>query len=25
MESLTIKTPADVLTFIGHTLGFLPR
>jgi hypothetical protein len=22
METLTIKTPADVLSFIGHTLGF---
>lgn len=25
METLTIKTPADVLSFIGHTLGFWPR
>ncbi|MDD1477901.1 DUF4192 domain-containing protein [Arthrobacter sp. H16F315] len=25
MEPLTIKTPADVLSFIGHTLGFWPR
>lgn len=25
MEKLTIKTPADVLSFIGHTLGFWPR
>ncbi|MEC5193295.1 MULTISPECIES: DUF4192 domain-containing protein [unclassified Arthrobacter] len=25
MEALTIKTPADVLSFIGHTLGFWPR
>ncbi|WP_115787476.1 DUF4192 domain-containing protein [Arthrobacter silvisoli] len=24
METLTIKTPADVLSFIGHTLGFWP-
>jgi hypothetical protein len=24
MEPLTIKTPADVLSFIGHTLGFWP-
>lgn len=25
MEPLTIKTPADALSFIGHTLGFWPR
>jgi hypothetical protein len=25
MEPLTIKTPADVLSFIGHTLGFWPQ
>lgn len=25
METLTIKTPADVLSFVGHTLGFWPR
>ncbi|MFH5877279.1 DUF4192 domain-containing protein [Arthrobacter sp. NA-172] len=25
METLTIKTPADVLSFIGHTLGFWPK
>ncbi|MCI0142995.1 DUF4192 domain-containing protein [Arthrobacter bambusae] len=25
METLTIKTPADVLSFIGHTLGFWPQ
>ncbi|KQQ80907.1 DUF4192 domain-containing protein [Arthrobacter sp. Leaf137] len=25
MEELTIKTPADVLSFIGHTLGFWPQ
>ncbi|GAA1786511.1 hypothetical protein GCM10009712_37360 [Pseudarthrobacter sulfonivorans] len=25
MEPLTIKTPADVLSFIGHTLGFWPK
>jgi len=25
MEKLTIKTPADVLSFIGHTLGFWPQ
>ncbi|GAA5194039.1 hypothetical protein GCM10023346_20540 [Arthrobacter gyeryongensis] len=25
METLTIKTPADVLSFIGHTLGFWPH
>ncbi|MCA4132619.1 DUF4192 family protein [Arthrobacter sp. M4] len=25
MEPLTIKSPADVLAFIGHTLGFWPR
>jgi hypothetical protein len=25
MEPLTIKTPADVLSFIGHTLGFWPH
>ncbi len=25
MEKLTIQTPADVLSFIGHTLGFWPR
>ena len=25
METLTIKTPADALCFIGHTLGFWPR
>ncbi|GAA1783598.1 hypothetical protein GCM10009712_33660 [Pseudarthrobacter sulfonivorans] len=25
MQSLTIKTPADVLSFIGHTLGFWPE
>ena len=24
MEKLTIKTPSDVLSFIGHTLGFWP-
>ncbi|MDQ0678869.1 hypothetical protein QFZ30_002251 [Arthrobacter pascens] len=25
MEALTIKTPADVLSFVGHTLGFWPK
>ncbi|WP_104140081.1 DUF4192 family protein [Arthrobacter sp. ZGTC131] len=25
MEPLTIKTPADVLSFIGHTLGLWPH
>jgi hypothetical protein len=25
MENLTIKTPPDVLSFIGHTLGFWPQ
>jgi hypothetical protein len=25
MEPLTIKTPSDVLSFIGHTLGFWPQ
>jgi hypothetical protein len=25
MEKLTIKTPTDVLSFIGHTLGFWPQ
>ena len=25
MEPLTIKTPPDVLSFIGHTLGFWPH
>lgn len=25
MEALTIKTPADVLSFVGHTLGFWPQ
>ena len=25
METLTIKSPADVLSFIGHTLGFWPK
>jgi hypothetical protein len=25
MEPLTIKTPTDVLSFIGHTLGFWPQ
>ncbi|MHA7291318.1 DUF4192 family protein [Arthrobacter sp. MDT3-24] len=25
MEPLTIKTPADVLSFVGHTLGFWPH
>jgi hypothetical protein len=25
MEPPTIKTPADVLSFIGHTLGFWPH
>ncbi|MDP9889061.1 DUF4192 domain-containing protein [Pseudarthrobacter enclensis] len=25
MEKLTIKTPPDVLSFIGHTLGFWPK
>jgi hypothetical protein len=25
MEPLTIKTPADVVSFIGHTLGFWPH
>ena len=25
METFTIKTPADVLSFVGHTLGFWPR
>ncbi|UZX02826.1 DUF4192 domain-containing protein [Arthrobacter sp. CDRTa11] len=25
MESLSIKTPADVLSFVGHTLGFWPK
>jgi hypothetical protein len=24
MEALSIKTPADVLSFVGHTLGFWP-
>nr|WP_309979417.1 DUF4192 family protein [Arthrobacter oryzae] len=24
-EPLTIKTPADVLSFVGHTLGFWPQ
>jgi hypothetical protein len=24
LESLTIKTPADVLSFVGHALGFWP-
>ncbi|BCW05807.1 hypothetical protein NtRootA1_19450 [Arthrobacter sp. NtRootA1] len=24
MNSLTIKDPADMLSFIGHTLGFWP-
>jgi hypothetical protein len=25
MEKLTITTPPDVLSFIGHTLGFWPQ
>ncbi|WP_019482406.1 DUF4192 family protein [Arthrobacter sp. TB 23] len=25
MEPLNIKTPADVLSFVGHTLGFWPQ
>ncbi|MFC9772538.1 MULTISPECIES: DUF4192 domain-containing protein [unclassified Pseudarthrobacter] len=25
MEKLTIKTPSDVLSFVGHTLGFWPQ
>lgn len=25
MEELTIRTPADVLSFVGHTLGFWPH
>ena len=25
MEALTIRTPADVLSFIGQTLGFRPK
>ena len=25
MEPLTIKTPTDVLSFVGHTLGFWPQ
>ncbi|KRE59416.1 hypothetical protein ASG92_22580 [Arthrobacter sp. Soil736] len=25
METLTIKSPADLLSFIGHTLGFWPH
>ena len=25
MEKLTITTPSDVLSFIGHTLGFWPK
>ncbi|WP_284990641.1 DUF4192 domain-containing protein [Arthrobacter sp. efr-133-TYG-120] len=25
METLAMKTPADVLSFIGHTLGFWPQ
>ncbi|SEQ79808.1 DUF4192 family protein [Arthrobacter sp. OV608] len=25
MEKLTITTPSDVLSFIGHTLGFWPQ
>ncbi|MBP2216886.1 DUF4192 family protein [Arthrobacter sp. CAN_C5] len=25
MEPLTIRTPGDVLSFIGHTLGFWPQ
>ncbi|MFC0457926.1 DUF4192 domain-containing protein [Arthrobacter liuii] len=25
MEKLTIKTPSDVLSFIGHSLGFWPK
>ena len=25
MEALSIKTPADVLSFVGHTLGFWPK
>ncbi len=25
MEKLTIKTPPDVLSFIGHTLDFWPK
>jgi hypothetical protein len=24
-QNLTIKTPSDVLSFIGHTLGFWPH
>jgi hypothetical protein len=25
METLTIKSPADLLSFIGHSLGFWPQ
>ncbi|MGJ0383843.1 hypothetical protein [Paenarthrobacter nicotinovorans] len=25
MNALTIKNPADLLSFIGHTLGFWPE
>ncbi|WP_461163162.1 DUF4192 family protein [Arthrobacter sp. R4-81] len=25
METLAIKSPADLLSFIGHTLGFWPQ
>jgi hypothetical protein len=25
MNALTIKDPADLLSFIGHTLGFWPQ
>jgi hypothetical protein len=25
MDPITIKTPADVLSFVGHTLGFWPH
>lgn len=25
METLTIKSPSDLLSFIGHTLGFWPQ
>src|SRR5688500_8364452 len=25
MEKLTITTPSDVLSFVGHTLGFWPQ
>ncbi|BCW05983.1 DUF4192 family protein [Arthrobacter sp. NtRootA1] len=25
MNALTVKDPADLLSFIGHTLGFWPQ